>query len=284
MKEILNGRLTPEERGVLESKGTEQAFTGQFWDTHQDGTYVCRRCNVPLYNSTDKFDSQCGWPSFDDEIEGAVTSVQDKDGRRTEILCSSCDAHLGHVFTGERLTEKDTRHCVNSLSMRFIPQEGETGRAVFAGGCFWGVEDFFLKQVGVMETTVGYTGGHKPYPTYKDICYTPTGHVEAIEVIYDPSKVTYRELAKLFFEIHDPTQTNGQGPDLGEQYLSKVFYENESQRETAGELIGILREKGFDVATDVDRVVAFWPAEDYHQEYYAGNGKTPYCHGYVSRF
>jgi peptide methionine sulfoxide reductase msrA/msrB len=284
VKSLLNARLTKEEYNVLELKGTERAFTGEFYDFKEKGTYVCRRCNTPLYNSTDKFDSQCGWPSFDDEIDGAVTRVTDADGSRTEILCSACDAHLGHVFLGEGFTEKDTRHCVNSLSMRFIPVAGETGRAVFAGGCFWGVEHFFLKKEGVMDTTVGYTGGDKAYPTYQEVSYTDTGHVEAIEIIYDPAKVTYIELAMLFFEIHDPTQTNGQGPDLGDQYLSRVFYENETQKETAQELIGILEEKGLKVATELEQAVAFWPAEDYHQEYYAGNGKVPYCHAYTKRF
>jgi len=283
-KALLNSRLTEEEYRVLEQKGTERAFTGEYWDNHEAGTYVCRRCNAPLYLSTDKFDSRCGWPSFDDEMEGAVIRRTDADGFRTEILCSSCGAHLGHVFLGEGFTEKNTRHCVNSLSMRFVPEQGETGRAVFAGGCFWGVEHFFMKQEGVLETTVGYTGGHKAYPSYKEVCYTDTGHVEAIEVIYDPRKVTYRELAMLFFEIHDPTQRNGQGPDLGEQYLSRVFYENVSQKKTAEELIQLLRGKGYDVATKLEEIASFWPAEEYHQEYYANNGKTPYCHGYTKRF
>lgn len=283
-KDLLNGRLSLEELNIIEKKGTERAFTGEYHDFHGQGTYVCRRCHEPLYRSSDKFDSQCGWPSFDDEIEGAVTRQTDGDGQRTEILCSSCGAHLGHVFLGEGFTDKDTRHCVNSISMRFIPERGETGRAVFAGGCFWGVEHFFLIKEGVMETTVGYTGGHKAYPTYKEVSYTDTGHVEAIEVLYDPAKVTYRELAMLFFEIHDPTQTNGQGPDLGEQYLSRVFYENLSQKETAAELIGILESKGMKVATELEPIAAFWPAEEYHQEYYAGNGKVPYCHSYTKRF
>ncbi len=283
-KSLLNGRLTEEEYGVLELKGTERAFTGEYWDSHESGTYVCRRCNQPLYRSSDKFDSRCGWPSFDDEIEGAVTRQTDRDGRRTEILCTTCGAHLGHVFLGEGFTEKDTRHCVNSLSLRFIHGTGDTGRAVFAGGCFWGVEHFFMKQEGVLETTVGYTGGHKSYPTYREVCYTDTGHVEAIEVIYDPKKVSYRELAMLFFETHDPTQTNGQGPDLGAQYLSRVFYENDSQRETAEDLIRLLEGRGYRIATELKPIAAFWPAEDYHQEYYANNGKTPYCHAYTKRF
>jgi peptide methionine sulfoxide reductase msrA/msrB len=283
-KELLNKRLSGEELRVLELKGTEKAFSGEYFDNNNEGLYVCRRCNSPLYHSTDKFDSRCGWPSFDDEINGAVRRQTDGDGRRTEILCSTCEAHLGHVFLGEGLTEKNTRHCVNSVSMRFVSSRGETGRAIFAGGCFWGMEHFFRNKEGVLETTVGYTGGHKVYPTYKDVCYTDTGHVEAIEIIYDPKKITYRELAMLFFEIHDFTQADGQGPDLGNQYLSRIFYENISQKEIADELVGILEKKDYNVVTKLEPIAAFWPAETYHQDYYAGNGKEPYCHSHVKRF
>jgi methionine-R-sulfoxide reductase len=128
MAETKLNELTPEERRVIELKGTERPFSGEYEDFFETGTYVCRRCNAPLYRSEDKFDARCGWPAFDDEIPGAVRRLPDPDGMRIEIECTNCGAHLGHVFLGERFTQKNTRHCVNSISMRFI-SEGEAEKA-----------------------------------------------------------------------------------------------------------------------------------------------------------
>ena len=121
MAQTQRNELTAEEKHVIESKGTEPPFSGEYDDFYEEGTYVCRRCNAKLYRSDNKFDAHCGWPAFDQEIPGAVTHLPDPDGRRTEIECASCGGHLGHVFTGERMTATDTRHCVNSLSMKFVP-------------------------------------------------------------------------------------------------------------------------------------------------------------------
>ncbi len=123
MAETKYNELTAEEKYVIEKKGTERPFTGEYDDFYQSGTYVCRRCNAELYRSEDKFDAHCGWPAFDDEVPGAVKRLPDPDGVRIEIECANCGAHLGHVFLGERLTEKNTRHCVNSLSMKFVPSK-----------------------------------------------------------------------------------------------------------------------------------------------------------------
>ena len=279
-------KLTPDEERVIVNKGTEAPFAGKYDHFFKAGTYVCKRCGAPLYRSSDKFDSGCGWPAFDDEIPGAVRRTLDADGIRTEITCARCGAHLGHVFEGEMLTDKNVRHCVNSISLNFVPAETEVKAetAYFAAGCYWGTEYLLKEFDGVISTKVGYMGGHKDNPTYKQVCSGKTGHVEAVEVVFDPSKTDYEKVTKYFFEIHDPTQLNRQGPDIGEQYSSVVFYTSDSQKETTEKLIDILKTKGYDVVTKLLKADKFWPAEDYHQDYYEVRGGTPYCHVYTKRF
>ncbi|MCX6639461.1 MAG: bifunctional methionine sulfoxide reductase B/A protein [bacterium] len=280
-------KLTPEEERVIIHKGTEMPFSGKYDSFKEKGTYVCKRCGAALYRSENKFDAHCGWPSFDDEIPGAVKRIPDADGKRTEIVCANCGAHLGHVFTGEGLTAKDTRHCVNSISLSFIPTAAsteKTEKAYFAGGCFWGVQYYFQKADGVISTRVGYMGGHTQNPTYQQVCTGTTGHAETMEVVFDPAKTSYEILARLFFEIHDPTQVNRQGPDVGEQYRSAIFYVDDQQKQVVEKLVKLLKEKGYKISTEVAKAGPFWVAEDYHQNYYQNNGHKPYCHVYTKRF
>ena len=280
--------LTTFEKYVIVNKGTEPAFSGKYDKFFGEGTYVCKRCGAPLYRSSDKFDSGCGWPSFDDEIQGAVIRTPDPDGMRTEISCARCGAHLGHVFLNEGFTAKNTRHCVNSVSLLFIP-EGSTitaaeDTAYFAGGCFWGVEYYLQQAPGVKSAVSGYMGGHVDNPSYLQVSSHLTGHAETVRVIFDPSETNYEQIARLFLEIHDPTQVNRQGPDIGDQYRSEIFYNNIRQRATAEKLLNILRSKGYNIATIVSPASTFWTAEEYHQDYYFHKGGTPYCHIRVKRF
>lgn len=160
----------------------------------------------------------------------------------------------------------------------------EYKKAYFAGGCFWGVEHLFQGKEGVVTAISGYMGGSKESPTYQDVLTGTTGHLEAVEITYDPNQVSYEELTKFFFEIHDPTQANGQGPDIGPQYLSAVFYSNEEEKEITRELIEILKSKGYDVATRLIPAEIFWTAEEYHQDYYVNKNQQPYCHVYQKKF
>jgi peptide methionine sulfoxide reductase msrA/msrB len=164
------------------------------------------------------------------------------------------------------------------------PAQAGNETLILASGCFWGTE-YFLKRIdGVLSTTVGYTGGHVENPSYEQVCGKRTGHYEACLVEYDPKRTTAEEVLRTFFETHDPTQANGQGPDIGPQYRSAVFYQNDAQRDLTQSLIGLLTAKGLKVATEVLPAQAFYSAEGYHQDYYDLKGGTPYCHGYRKLF
>jgi peptide methionine sulfoxide reductase msrA/msrB len=313
--------LDPDEEQVIVHKGTERPFSGKYWQNHEPGTYTCRRCGSSLFPSSSKFDSGTGWPSFDQALPGAVKEVHDADGARTEIVCARCGAHLGHVFRGEGFTAADTRHCVNSISLGFTaagrdgipggeatlagpvvspaattsagtcapgggfgPAVKEDAVAYFAGGCFWGIEYWFDRARGVILAESGYMGGHTDNPTYENVCAHDSGHIETVRVVYDSTKTTYEELAKLFFEIHDPTQVDRQGPDVGQQYSSVVFYSDDKQKRVAEALVERLRRRGLAVATSLRPAATFWRAEEYHQDFLVRNHREGQCHSKVNRF
>ncbi len=275
--------LTAEEENVIIHGGTEMPNSGLYVESFENGIYTCKQCNAPLYMSETKFQAHCGWPAFDLAVQGAVEMIPDDDGIRTEIRCAACGGHLGHVFTGEGYTERNTRHCVNSISMNFIPAD-RIETAYFAGGCFWGIEYTFDHTAGVLSAHSGYMGGSLENPEYSDVCSGSTGHTETVKVLFDNSTVSYRELAMTFFEIHDPTQINRQGVDTGTQYRSAVFYTDAAQLVILDELVSILEDRGYAISTEIAPADNFWQAESYHQNYFDSHGSGASCHGRVNRF
>lgn len=265
--------LSSEEKQILKNKGTEAPFSGEYNDFFQAGIFVCRACENPLYQSNTKFNSGCGWPSFDDEIIGAIKRHEDVSGGRvrTEICCAKCDGHLGHVFEGEQITTKNTRHCVNSLSIKFVPHSN-LEIVTFGAGCFWSVEKYFKSVKGVYMVQVGYMGGDTLNPTYNDICRGDTKHAEVLQISFNPEIVAYKDLLKIFWLNHNPTTLNSQGPDMGTQYRSAIFYYSELQKRQA-EQSKQEAQTNF-TAPIVTQIVAssiFYRAEEYHQDYLGKN-------------
>jgi len=275
--------LTPEEERVIVHKGTEAPHSGGYDKFFSDGLYVCRRCSAPLYRSGDKFDSGCGWPAFDDEVLGAVKRSLDADGRRTEVRCGRCGAHLGHGFIGEGLTPKNVRYCVNSVSMKFIPQRemGQTAETAYlGGGGFWCLEAAFKRVKGVKSVVPGYAGGTKPDPTYGQVCGGQTGHAEVVKVEFDRTLISFEGILEVFFALHDPTTLNRQENDVGTQYRSIILYAGDTQKEIAQDFIKQLDlDKVFSkpIVTEIKPLENFYPAEENHRDYYTRNADAPYC-------
>lgn len=266
---IKDKSLAPDVLDIIRQKATERPHTGVYDRLYQQGSYLCRGCGAALFRSHSKFNSSCGWPSFDAALATAVSEVADNDGIRMEIICTRCAAHLGHVFTGEGLTLKNRRYCVNSNSLDFVESTDivDTEEAILAGGCFWGVEHKLRKLPGVLLTEVGYTGGNTLHPSYYAVCAGNTGHVEAVRVVYSPLALDYESLLNHFFQIHNPSQADGQGPDRGTQYLSAIFYYDNTQQQIAKKVMTRLQEHSV-IATKLLPVSTFWVAEVEHQHYY----------------
>jgi peptide methionine sulfoxide reductase msrA/msrB len=290
-------KLTAEQRDILLHAGTEPPFCGGHLDNKDAGTYTCALCGLPLFDAGTKFDSKTGWPSFHTPYDPQhIREVKDSSHGmvRTEIRCARCDGHLGHVFD-DGPPPTGQRYCLNSASLSFtkagaeLPPESKPATfelAYFAGGCFWGIEDAFERIPGVVEATSGYMGGHVDNPSYEAVCTAATGHAETVEVRFDPKRVSYKALLEFFFNIHDPTTLNRQGPDVGPQYRSAIFATTDAQAAEArahiAELAKAPRMKGKRVVTTVSGKAQFWRAEDYHQDYNARTGHQ--CHVDVEPF
>ncbi|MBN1175478.1 bifunctional methionine sulfoxide reductase B/A protein [Candidatus Woesearchaeota archaeon] len=277
---------------VTKQSGTEKPFENEYWDEKRPGIYVDINTGEPLFSSLDKYDSGTGWPSFTKPIDDAnIQEELDMSLGTARMEIRTEESHLGHVFNDG--PNGGDRYCLNSAALHFIPfqdleDEGYGDyvnlfpyeKATLAGGCFWGVEKLLEDVPGIISVVSGYTGGSTEDPNYITVSSGKTGHAESVELYFDPNIITYKEVLDYFWRLHDPTQVNKQGPDVGTQYRSAIFYHSEEQKEIAEQSKAEFDAKGIFPNPAVTQIVPagpFYKAEEYHQDFYDKNpGRS--CH------